>query len=229
MFLKRRTLQAEYFDEPDRPQADLVEGYRILGRFNRLFMLARSFQTLVPHFLGEIRCRKLSLLDLGAGDGFLTKQLAGWASEMGWDWKVTNFDLNPRALKLSGTDGCVAGSALALPFREQSFDVVIASQMTHHFMADSEVRNHFKEAWRTTGGLLLITDLHRNLAFYLAMQAILRISGVPAHFRSDALLSVKRGWRVNDWKSLADEAGIPEAKVWLYAGTRIMLQAQRKC
>jgi 2-polyprenyl-3-methyl-5-hydroxy-6-metoxy-1,4-benzoquinol methylase len=227
MFLKRRALQAEYFDELERPEADLLEGYRLLGCFNRLFLLSRSFTTLIPHFLGHEKCRKLSMLDLGAGDGFLAVELGRWASSQGWDWKVTNFDLNHRALKLSGTSS-VAGSALALPFQSQSFDVVIASQMTHHFGSDAEVCTHFKEAWRATKGLLLVTDLHRNRPFYMGMQAILGISGVPDHFRSDALLSVKRGWRINEWKSLAAKAGIPDAKIWLYAGTRIMMQAQRR-
>ncbi|MDB6124416.1 MAG: methyltransferase type 12 [Pedosphaera sp.] len=228
MFLNRRVLQAEYFDEPDRPQAELAEAYQTLARFNRLFSLGRSFKQILPKTLGAERCRSLSLLDLGAGDGSLGNDLACWAAEKGWNWQITNLDLNLRALQLNRAHTAVAGSALALPFRDHSFDVVVASQMTHHFMTDSEVCLHFKEAWRVTRNLLVITDVHRNFAFYLALVLVLRFYGVPRHFLSDALLSVRRGWRVPEWKSLAAQAGILDPKIWLYAGTRMMLEARRQ-
>jgi 2-polyprenyl-3-methyl-5-hydroxy-6-metoxy-1,4-benzoquinol methylase len=228
MFLKRRVLQAEYFDEPNRPQAELAEAYRTLTRFNQIFSLADSFKRILPKTLGAERCRSLSLLDLGAGDGSLGNELTHWAAKKGWDWRITNLDLNPRALRLNQTGSLVAGSAVALPFRDRMFDVVIASQMTHHFMSDSEVCSHFKEAWRTTRDLLVITDLHRNAGFYLALGGVLKVCGVPGHFLSDALLSVRRGWRVSEWKSLATQAGIPNAHIWIYAGTRIMIEARKQ-
>jgi 2-polyprenyl-3-methyl-5-hydroxy-6-metoxy-1,4-benzoquinol methylase len=228
MFLNRRVLQAEYFDEPDRPQAELTEAYQTLARCNRLFLLGRSIRQNFPRALGAAGCRSLSLLDLGAGDGSLGNDLTGWAAKQGWTWHVTNLDLNFRPLLLNPINRAVAGSALALPFRDQSFDVVIASQMTHHFMSDREVCTHFKEAWRVSRKLLVISDVHRNFAFHFALGLLLRIWGVPHHFLADALLSVRRGWRVPEWKTLAAQAGIPEARVWLYAGTRIMLEARRQ-
>src|SRR3954467_13162837 len=134
MFLNRRVLQAEYFDEPDRPQAELVEAYRALTRFNRLFSLGRSIRQILPPSLGSENCRSLSVLDLGAGDGSLGNDLTRWAVRQGWNWRITNLDLSFRALRLDTTPQlAVAGSALLLPFRDQAFDVVIASQMTHHF------------------------------------------------------------------------------------------------
>jgi hypothetical protein len=45
--------------------------------------------------------------------------------------------------------------------------------------------------------------------------------------REDALISVKRGFRRREWRELAARAGIPDAKVWLYYGTRIVLQARK--
>jgi 2-polyprenyl-3-methyl-5-hydroxy-6-metoxy-1,4-benzoquinol methylase len=228
MFFKRRLLQAEYFDTVDRPAVELAEGYALLSRFNGLFLLARLFQTKLPKLLGKERCRSLSLLDLGAGDGSLGNQLSRWAWERGWDWRVTNVDLNPRAMHLNHMGQNVAGSALSLPFRDRSFDVVIASQMAHHLMTDEEVQQHFQEAWRVTRDVIFMNDLHRNPALYAVLWMLLQLRDYPDHFRSDALLSVRRGWRVREWNALAGRAGIPEARVWLYAGARVMLQARKE-
>jgi hypothetical protein len=73
----------------------------------------------------------------------------------------------------------------------------------------------------------LIYDLHRNAALYCAIGAVLLAMRVPAHFRADGLLSVRRGWRVGEWRRLAHEAGLDGARVWLDRGARITLLARK--
>jgi SAM-dependent methyltransferase len=228
MFLKHRALQAEYFDLPDRPVAEQVAGYRMLAQTNRIFLLRRTFSTLLPQWLGPERCRELSILDLGAGDGSLGNELTAWAKTRGWNWRITNLDLNTQAMRLNPTARFVAGSALALPFRDATFDVVIASQMAHHFMHEDEVAQHFREAWRVTKDLLFLNDLHRNYLLYAVVWLLLRVSRYPEHFVSDGLLSVRRSWRIPEWQTLASRAGIPQARIWLYFGSRVLLQARKQ-
>ncbi len=227
MFLKRRALQAEYFDLRERPPAELAEAYRMLRRMNRLCFLSEPFKRRLPFWLGQGRCRSLSILDVGAGDGSLGAELTEWARRRQWNWRVTNLDLSVPAMRLNPGGRFVAGSALALPFRDNSFDVVIASQMAHHFLSDEDIRVHFREAWRVTGDLLFLMDLHRN-PFLLGMVWLaLRLGNYPRHFRSDGLLSVRKGFRVREWRSLAAEAGVPQARVSLYAGARVLLGARK--
>src|SRR5688500_11963994 len=127
MFLRRRATQAEYSDAPDRPKAEIVEMYESLASVNRLFVFAEAFQRLLPDFFGRGNCQSLSVLDLGAGDGSLGAHLGNWATKQRkWNWQFTNLDVCLPALRLSRTGRNVAGSALALPFRSGSFDVVIA-------------------------------------------------------------------------------------------------------
>jgi len=225
MFLAHRTTQAEYFDA-DRPAAELAGFFRALARLNRFFVFAKPFQQSLPKLLGESRCASLSILDLGAGDGLLGQLLSDWASQRGWQWRVTNLDLSLVALGLNPTGRNVAGSALALPFRSGSFDVVIASQMTHH-LADAEVRQHLREAWRVSRQALVLCDLHRNPALYAMLWLTLRFQRFPEPFRSDGLLSVKRSWQLSELRKLAADAGIEGAQVSLYFGARVLLQARK--
>src|SRR6266404_3845118 len=146
MFLSHRSKQAEYFDS-ERPVAELVGFFQSLRHLNNLFAFGEPFQRLVPELLGHSNCVSLSMLDLGAGDGSLGKVLIDWAAQRGWSWRVTNLDSSFRALNLNREGRNVAGSATALPFGTGTFDLVVASQMTHHLM-DSEAKQLLREAWR---------------------------------------------------------------------------------
>ena len=162
---------------------------------------------------------------MGAGDGSLGIRLARWAARQGWDWRFTNLDLNPHALRLNSHNRNLAGSVLALPFRDASFDAVIASQMTHHLFSNAELIQHFREAWRVTRDALVLSDLHRNACLYGLVWFWVHALGFSANLRGDGLLSVRRGFRVPEWRRLAQQAGILHGHAWLYLGARIMLDA----
>src|ERR1041385_6174334 len=161
MFLSRRSLQAEYFDA-ERPAIELATFFKSLGRVNRFFAFAEPFQRLVPRRLGAANCQSLSILDLGAGDGKLGTELRVWAKRRDWNWSVTNLDHNLAALRLNPTAPNIPASATALPFHDDSFDLVIASQMAHH-LADEQVIQLLRESWRVARTAIFISDLHRSL------------------------------------------------------------------
>ncbi len=227
MFLSRRSTQAEYFDRPDRSAAEVAKGYRLLNRVNRLLHNAEPFRRLIPGWLGEERCRRLSFLDLGAGNGQLANELTAWAARRGWNWNFTNLDLNPLALQLN-PQGCnVAASAAALPFCDGSFDVVIGTQMTHHLKDEADVTRHFAEAWRVSRDAVFIHDVHRNVGLQSFLWLLLMALRVPANFRADGMLSVARGWRVAEFKNFAAQAGMKGARVRLDFGSRVFLLARK--
>jgi 2-polyprenyl-3-methyl-5-hydroxy-6-metoxy-1,4-benzoquinol methylase len=228
MFLSHRATQAEYFDSPQRSKAEIVQGYAELARINRIFAFADPYQRLMPKLLGRENCQSLSILDLGGGDGSLGTLLTRWAEKKhGWDWRFTNLDINPHALALSQSGTSVTGSALALPFAENSFDVVIGSQMTHHLTTDEELIQHFREAWRVARRAIYITDLHRNVFLYGLIWLILHGGRFAKDFREDGLLSIKRGFRVREIQRLVEKAEIPGTQVWLYYGSRVIVEAKK--
>jgi 2-polyprenyl-3-methyl-5-hydroxy-6-metoxy-1,4-benzoquinol methylase len=226
MFLSQRVTQAEYCDRTDLPSSEVADNYRQLARFNRLLLVTDPFQRLLVRWLGRGHVKKLSMLDLGAGDGSIGRSIESWARHHGWDWRVTNLDLNFGALRLNPGGRNVAGAVDALPFADDCFDVVIASQMTHH-LSDEEAVRHFREAWRVTRDALFLTDAHRNAGAMAIIWGVLRLMRVSPQFLSDGLLSVRRSWRVGEWRALAARAGISSARVWLYYGSRVMMQARK--
>jgi ubiquinone/menaquinone biosynthesis C-methylase UbiE len=223
MFLSRRTMQKEYFDS-ERPESEVREFFQCLNRLNKLFVFAEPFQRLLPEMLSAGNCTSLSILDLGAGDGSLGTALKTWATRREWQWQITNLDTNLAALSLNSEAINIAASAAALPFRECSFDLVVASQMIHH-LSNSTTKQLLREAWRVTRHGIFLCDLHRNAVLYSMLWLLFCFRRFPESFRGDALLSVKRSWRVTELKTLALESGLEQAKVRLYFGTRVVLQA----
>jgi len=227
MFLSQRSTQAEYFDLPDRTEAEVAASFRDLNRVNALFHFSHPFESAIPGWLGRINCEHLDILDVGAGTGLLGEKLTEWARQRGWQWRFTNLDTNPVALKIGNQPDNVVGSALQLPFADGSFDLVVASQMTHH-LTDEQIVTHWREAWRVTRDAIFICDLHRNAGLYTLVWLTLHLMRVNPTVVEDGLISVRRGFRLKEWRGLAARAGIPEVNVWGYHGTRIVLQARKK-
>jgi SAM-dependent methyltransferase len=227
MFLRQRSTQAEYLDRPDRTETEVAAAFRDLNRVNALFRFSHPFEAVVPRWLGSKTCERLNILDVGAGTGLLGKKLTEWAQRRGWQWRFTNLDTNPLALKIGNQPGCVVGSALKLPFADDSFDLVVASQMTHH-LTDEEIVTHWREAWRVTRDAVFICDLHRNAGLYALLWLTLHLMRAERTVIEDGLISVRRGFRLGEWRELAVRAGISEARIWRYHGTRIVMQARKK-
>jgi SAM-dependent methyltransferase len=226
MFLRQRSTQTEYFDLPDRTEAEVADAFRDLNRVNSLFRFSHPFEAVLPRWLGSKNCERLDILDVGAGTGLLGKKLTAWAQRRGWRWRFTNLDTNPLALKIGSQPHGIVGSALKLPFANGSFDLVVASQMTHH-LTDEQVVTHWREAWRVTRDAIFICDLHRNAMLYALVWLTLRLMHADRTVLEDGLISVRRGFRRDEWRKLAERAKIPAANVWRYHGTRIVLQARK--
>jgi len=176
--------------------------------------------------LSRPNCASLSILDLGAGDGSLRTALKQWAANQGWRWEITNLDTRLAALGLNSRHASVAGSGAALPFRQDSFDLVIASQMIHH-LSEGEAKRLLSEAWRVARQGIFLCDLHRNAFLYAVLWVLFWFQRFPSSFRGDALLSVRRSWRVRELKRLAVESGVGQAEVRLYFGARVVLWARK--
>jgi SAM-dependent methyltransferase len=227
MFLRHRSTQAEYFDLPGRTEAEVTASFHDLNRVNSFFRFSHPFETVLPQWLGDKKCEKLEILDVGAGTGLLGKTLTAWARQRGWQWHFTNLDTNALALKIGDSPDNIVGSALQLPFAGGSFDLVVASQMTHH-LTDEQIVTHWREAWRVTRDAIFICDLHRNAGLYALLWLTLHLMRANPTVLEDGLISVRRGFRLDEWRALAARAEIPAAGIWRYHGARIVLQARKK-
>jgi ubiquinone/menaquinone biosynthesis C-methylase UbiE len=226
--LCKRATEPEHFDDPARTPEEVADAYRQLERVNRLFFMHDPYTRVMAKWLGHQNCQRLSILDVGAGDGWLGNAMEKWARKhCGWDWHVTHLETNRVALKLNRSPRNVIGSALALPFVANSFDVVIASQMTHHLESDEDVIRHFREAYRVARRGVFITDMQRTRFLYTLLWLTLRLLRLRPEMRKDGLLSVRRSFRRHELEGLAAQAGLTGATVHSYHGVRVIVAAKK--
>jgi SAM-dependent methyltransferase len=104
----------------------------------------RARAELLQVALGPFVRDAVRVLDVGSADG----PSVGWLRDVR---RHTALDIDPRGLQPGG----VCGSALALPFRSESFDVVAAFDVLEHCEPESQVLAELRRVLVPGGRLLL--------------------------------------------------------------------------
>jgi ubiquinone/menaquinone biosynthesis C-methylase UbiE len=148
----------------------------------------RSFLAHVP---------SLSLLDVGAGSGDVSLAAARKIGSQA-QIRVTLLDRIASHLPRNGV-GTVAGNALALPFRDASFDFVTCSLLVHH-LERPEIVRFVNEALRVARVAVLLNDLRREpLHLALVYAGFPLFSRVTRH---DGVASVRRAYTPEEMRSI---------------------------
>ena len=135
------------------------------------------------------------MLDIGTGMGDIPVAAKKLADSLGVKLRTIGIDTSPPliALQRGSMDGVVRGDALALPFSDRSVDVVLASQVLHHFQADAAI-TLVREMNRVARTRVVISDLRRSRI----AAAGLWLGSFPLGFhpisRHDGVVSVMRGF-----------------------------------
>jgi len=191
----------ELLDNDSGTPSEVAASLEDLRWFNRWFggisTSARLTETAAR------KSRKLSVLEVAAGDGFLPRALQGRLRQL--DIQVTLLDRAPGHLSGNNCMHSVCGDALALPFKDSSFDLVSSSLFVHH-LAPEEVLLFVQEALRVCRIAVLVNDLIRH-PFHLAVA----YAGVPFYrsriTRHDAPASVRQAYTVREMRDLLEKAG----------------------
>src|SRR5579862_3358363 len=134
----KRILTPELLDSDSGTPAEVAASLGDLRRINRWFGGLATSEEMVHRIAGEINVSSLSLLEVAAGSGFVPEATRDWLRKRGVHLDVTLLDRAPS--HLGGGKHAVAGDALALPFRDASFDLVSCNLFAHHLSPEEFVR-----------------------------------------------------------------------------------------
>ena len=205
--MRRRPTQ-ELLDTDSGTPTEVAASLRDLRWFNQWFGGISTAARLIEVAAGNEK--RLSVLDIATGDGFIPKALQQRLSPLTLDF--TLLDRAPSHLGTNGNISSVCADALALPFRSSSFDVVSSSLFVHH-LAPEQVVAFAKEALRVCRIAVLIHDLIRHplhLAFVYAGLPLYR-SRVTRH---DAPASVHQAYTVEELRSLLQKTGASRVEIF---------------
>lgn len=203
---------AEILDDPYVAPQLVERSLRDVALANRLFGGGRAVLVeLAPVFarLAE-RGGEATLLDVGTGLGDIPAAARALAARHGLALTTVGLDAAEALARISRarTALSVCGSALALPFRSRSVDVVSCSQVLHHF-AGAEARQLIAELDRVARVRVVIGELRRSWA----AAAGIWLASFPLRFhpvsRHDGVVSVMRGFTAAELRDhVRDAVGV---------------------
>jgi len=158
--------------------------------------------------------KPLRILDVGTGSGDLPIDIVKWAKENGIRVQLTILDNNQLAAgeAMKQTQdfpeiSVIRADAMCLPFREGSFDFVVASLFLHHFPTPDAARL-ISEFQRISRYGVIINDLRRHVLAYFGIRLLTTLLTGNRLVRHDAALSVLRAFKESDVDEISRLAGV---------------------
>lgn len=207
MFDSRATT-TEFLDRPDCDPALAAASYRFMETVNGCFggiRMVRRF--LATETKGRHAGAPLRILDIGSGSCDIPLAVSRWAGARGIPLHFTCLEKAGHAVDIARGELARAGNPSVQLLQEDAFthqpaepyDCAVASMCFHHF-SDAQILTLLRRLHGFVLNSVLINDLRRSRLAYLAARLLL--AATPAEVRHDALLSIRRGFKISELRSL---------------------------
>lgn len=194
----KRIPTVELLDNDSGTEAEVADSLLDLRWFNRWFGGTTTTRKMIQHVAERAGRKSFSLLEVAAGSGYVPHSARTTLRRGGIQLDVTLLDRV--ASHLSNGGRSIVGDALALPFRDGSFDLVGCGLFAHHLSPERLVQ-FVNEGLRVSRCAVLINDLIRHPA-HLA----LAYAGLPLYrsriTRHDAPASVLQAYTPDEMREI---------------------------
>jgi ubiquinone/menaquinone biosynthesis C-methylase UbiE len=202
----KRVVVDELLDSDAGTPDEVAGSLKDLRMFNSWFGGVHTMSSLLRRVAQQRRLNQLSWVDVAGGEGYVATRTQQSLARSGISTQPVILDRAPT--HLSNTHPAVCGDALALPFRDNSFDAVGCSLFLHHLEPDEIVR-FAREGLRVARHAFLIQDLQRH-PLHLALSYL----GAPLYrsriTRHDAPASVGRAYTVQEVRQILSSVAAVE-------------------
>jgi ubiquinone/menaquinone biosynthesis C-methylase UbiE len=202
----KRVVVPELLDTDDGTPHEVAASLQDLRMFNSWFGGVHTMSSLLRRVAQERGLKNISWVDVAGGEGYVATRTQQSLARSGITSQPVILDR--ASTHLSKIHPGVCGDALALPFRDNSFDAVGCSLFLHHLEPDEIVR-FAREGLRVARHAFLIQDLQRH-PLHLALSYL----GAPLYrsriTRHDAPASVGRAYTVQEVRKILSSVAAVE-------------------
>ena len=224
----KRVREPELMDAPDLAPERHAHALRGLSRLNRWSgSVGIMWQPIAR--LAQDRNRPLRILDLATGAGDIPIGLWHRARRAGVPLDIRGVDLSQRAIQWAQQRADRAGvdvqfdvlDVLSEPL-PMDFDVVISSLFLHHLNEDQAIQL-LACMKRSAGSLVVVNDLIRCSRGLLLAHLAARLFTTSDVVHTDAALSVRAAFTVDEIRELASAAGLDDVQIRRRWPSRMLL------
>ena len=232
----KRVVVPELLDSDSGTPQEVAGSLADLRMLNRYFGGVRTMSALISEVAAQRKLSDVTWLDVGGGAGDLATLTAESLRRSSITLHAVVLDRAPShlnghdnggpstSLRISAADSGsasasltpaghlkVCGDALALPFRDGSFDIVGSSLFAHHLEPD-ELARFAREGLRVARHALVINDLIRH-PLHWALASAGRVIYRSRITRHDAVASVRRAYTVEEMQAILGAAGATKTSI----------------
>lgn len=202
----------------DKRAADALAELKIINRYlGGISATSYALKKLYRYKTKET----IRILDAGAGGSDV---LLGLISK--YNLNVFGADINLGICKILNTGGrveTVNADIFTPPFRGNSFDVVHASLLFHHFNRE-EIISLIGLFTQFASTAVIINDLQRSRLALIGIKLLVTLFSKSEMVKNDAPLSVKRAFKREELKEILKAAGIQKYRLkWKWAFRWILI------
>jgi ubiquinone/menaquinone biosynthesis C-methylase UbiE len=215
----KRSTAKELMDLPKKSPELFIDDLRHLREFNRYLGGCRSVVKGLESLVRARKMTRLSILDVGTGSADIPKAIVRWARRKAVNVEIVAIELDAiaahEALKQTQDYAeitVIRANGADAPFHAGRFDVVMASQLLHHFSEPDIVAMLHRWA-RLARKAILVSDLVRHRLAYHGIGLISRMLTRNVMTRVDAPLSVRRAFTLQEWRELFQSANIGPVRI----------------
>jgi len=205
-----RATAMELLDLTDCDPALAAASYRFMETVNYHFggiRLVRRF--LAAETAGRHAGVPLRILDIGSGSCDIPLAVIRWARACGIPLHFTCLEMADHAIDIARGQLARAGNPPVQLLQEDAFthqpvepyDYVVTSMCFHHF-SDAQILMLLHRLRDFVRISMLINDLRRSPLASLAARLLLVATAAQAGVRHDALLSIRRGFKIDELTTL---------------------------
>lgn len=201
----RRVVIPELLDTDSGTPAEVAAALTDLRHINQWFGGVAATQSMIAQVAEKLRVSSLSLLEVAAGAGFVPQAASKRMRKSGVQLQVTLLDRAHSHLKSGSGNGtfAVSGDALALPFADESFDLVSCCLFAHH-LEPQELVQFVTEGLRVCRAAVIINDVVRD-RIHLAL-VYFSLPLYRSHFtHHDAPASVRRAYTIAEMRQILEQ------------------------
>ena len=201
----------ELLDDPAADAGMVLSSLRDVARANRFLGGAAAALGRLDELLRTVPAgATLTLLDVGTGDGDIPRAARLRAERAGIRLRLLAVERHPAAARHAARGGGIAAllaDAAALPLASHSVDLVLCSQLLHHFRG-AALTGVIAELGRVARLGVVVADLRPSRVAAVGLW----LASYPLRFQSvsrrDGVTSVLRGFTAAALREACAEAGV---------------------